>query len=182
MLLGRSEARSPLWNGNAEPTVLRTEWQLKWQQPAVPVEARRASGRSARQQPAFNCSSSYVYHATRCGILLALRARYATTEAHQPFSLRGSSHLACAQCHKTNTPNQSDRWLYKRYVLSLCMFPHVNDFKPVYASNACILQKMCNSAPLGYTFRQVAEFSVFHTWNFAADFGMLNLGKLKIFK
>ena len=31
---------------------------------------------------------------------------------------------------------------------------------PVYASNWCILQKICNSAPWGHTFRWVAEFGV----------------------
>ena len=31
---------------------------------------------------------------------------------------------------------------------------------PIYASNSCILQKICNSAPWGHTFRWVAEFGV----------------------
>ena len=31
---------------------------------------------------------------------------------------------------------------------------------PVYASNSRILQKICNSAPWGHTFRWVAEFGV----------------------
>ena len=34
------------------------------------------------------------------------------------------------------------------------------DFMPVYASNSCMLQKMCNSAPWGHTVRWVAEFVV----------------------
>ena len=29
---------------------------------------------------------------------------------------------------------------------------------PVYASNSCVLQEICNSAPWGHTFRWVAEF------------------------
>ena len=76
VMLWRSEARCPLCNQSTEPTVLRTAWQLKRQQPIVPVKARLASGRSARQQPDFNQSSSYLYHAThaQCTILSALVA------------------------------------------------------------------------------------------------------------
>ena len=34
------------------------------------------------------------------------------------------------------------------------------DFMHVYSPNSCMLQKMCNSAPWGHTFRWVAEFGV----------------------
>ena len=33
-------------------------------------------------------------------------------------------------------------------------------YVPVYASNSCRLQNICNSAPWGHTFRWVAEFGV----------------------
>ena len=56
--------------------------QLKRQQPVVPVEARRASGRGARQQPAFNLSSSYLNHVTRCGIVFWLCALVALLICH----------------------------------------------------------------------------------------------------
>ena len=36
---------------------------------------------------------------------------------------------------------KKSQWQYKCYVLSLCMFPHVNDFMHVYASNSCVLKK-----------------------------------------
>ena len=74
--------RSVMWCWTPLPTVERERKadsiaQLKRQQPVVPVEARRTSGRGARQHPAFNLSSSVAYHVTRCGIVLALRARCA---------------------------------------------------------------------------------------------------------
>ena len=43
------------------------------------------------------------------------------------------------------------RWRYKCYVLSLCIFPHVSDFMPVYASNSFMFQKMFNRSHLGHT-------------------------------
>ena len=53
--------------------------------------------------------------------------------------------LGCIRCHKKNTPNPNYRWRYKRYVLSVGIMP-------VYTSNSCMLQKMCNCAPYGHTF------------------------------
>ena len=123
---------------------MQTEWQLKRQQPVVSVEARRASGRSARQQPAFNLSSSYLYHTTRCAILLALRAWCTLIMPPQGHIIR----LAPAT-HKTNTPNLSDRWRCKCYVLSLCMFPHAKDFMPV---NVMHLAENVQQRPLGSHF------------------------------
>ena len=78
--LGRSEVPLPMFgvmldlkptvererNKRAEPTVLHNELQLKQQQPVVPVEAQWPSGRSARQQPDFNLSTSYLsFHSVR---------------------------------------------------------------------------------------------------------------------
>ena len=64
---------------------------------------------------------------------------------------------AMARCHKANAPIPSDRWRYKCYILSLRMFPHMNNFIPVYTSNLCMLQKICNSDPWGHTLRWVTE-------------------------
>ena len=129
--------------------------QLKRQQLVVPVEAWPASERSARQQPVFNLSSSCHSMRNSVGSARLLRSCYATTEAYQSFSSR---HLTCVQCHKMNAPNPSDRWRYKRTVLSLCMW--TSSCLSTLQTRACC--RKCAAAPPGFTIFSGSQNSLLH--------------------
>ena len=152
-MLGRFEACCPPWHESAESTVDSIAHR---QQPVVPEEARRASGRSPWQQPHFN--SHISYHPPIC--FTPLGAQYCRLCVLIALALchhRGiSTVLLQPTCYcpvsKTNAPIPSDRWL------------QVNHFMP----DSCLCFKLfaccrkCVSTPWCHTFRAL---------NFAAEFG-----------
>ena len=98
----------------------------------------------AWQQPDFNLSTSYLYHATQCIqycllCVLVMPPHGISTVLLQPCNV-------LTWRHKRLAPIPSDRWRYNCNNLSLCMFSHVNDNMPVYASNSRCCRKcaMCS--------------------------------------
>ena len=84
-------------------------------------------------------------------ILSALRTRFALVMPPQRHfnCFASATQHAIARCCKTNAPIPSERVQYKCYILSLCMFPHINDFMLVHVAE---------NVQHGHTFRWVAEF------------------------